>query len=79
MAKCLVFLSVILASCCSNPVDHKIGRLNEPELIDPEPVWDRLPLEAQDIWTHNRQEWEDFYDDATKKVRAHDKSLERPF
>lgn len=76
MAKCLVFLSAILSGCCSNPVDHKIGPLDEPELLPVEQeLWDTLPPHVQQLILHNRLEWEDFYDDATEKVKAHDERL----
>ena len=78
MGKFLAILAIatIGSGCATAPVDYPIGIPPRPQLINvPQEVWDRVPIEAQDIWSHNDLALKKYARELEGKIKIHDDSL----
>jgi hypothetical protein len=60
----------------SVPVDVPIGVPPGPEIHQlTQEMWDQLSPEMKALSLHNAAEWEEWYEDATGRIRDHDERL----
>lgn len=78
MGRFLTICAIAIAGsgCCHTPVDPTIGLPPRPVLIDvDQALWERLPPEAQDTWTHNDLALKEYARKLESRIKLHDEAL----
>lgn len=79
MAKIAVLASILaLSGCASCPIPVTIDLPPRPSLIPvSQELWNRVPLEAQDIWSENDLALKKYAARLEARVAAHNEAVER--
>jgi len=71
------FAAILSTGCASCPPSTEIGTPPRPTLIAvPDELWDRVPLEAQDIWSSNDLALKEYARRLEARISAYDESIE---